>query len=709
MAKIKIGCPHEHCATIGGGTVHLFKFLEWLSPYYDVDIIFPNTNIPTDKWYKDNMDIDLSKINKITLDRTNLQDYEIWINGWASKIIDNPHARTKINLVWFPFLKGLASQAQSFINVGNSKYTEKHIRKTWGVKKENSMYIYPPTSLGRFKPAKNKKNWITHVSRFMPPDSAADKGHIQMINTFKKMVDEGLKDWEFHLAGMLLKDREEVMKYYMSLLELAQGYPIYFHTNVTIDEMVELQSKSKIYWHATGISLKIPAAQEHFGLTILEAIASGAVPVTYNSGGQPEIVTDSNNGFLYDNLNVLKSKTMKLIDNPKLLNKMRNEGKKTVKKFSEVKSRKAWLDFISRTHKVSVIIGTTHNTLLFKKCITNLIEKTPPGYELIIVDNAAGVETKEFIKTIKYKPLKVITNRKTKGFAEFNNQGIKVATRDYVCTLNDDTEPNHYWLEAMIDLIEDNPKVGVVGAKLLFPDGTIQHDGKKYSPDGVPYHVNHHEPDDGNWKNTEIEAVTGACMLIRREIAKFDEKYVKGYFEDDQLQLDARRKGYKIMIARKAPIIHREGSSMSKNVKETERAYRQNRKLFLRRNKAYISKLLSGGKIEKTGQTITNNLIINLNRFDPDMARNKIQNIFKEMNRNDRLVLTATNFDEACRNWLRTFDSKYIAQIFGSGNKWGWSFQKAYELLMGIGFKNVSAHTVANQPEGYFSISGIKP
>jgi len=1109
MARIKVGCPHEHCATIGGGTVHLFKFLEWLSPYYDVDIIFPNTNIPTDKWYKENMDIDLSKTNKITLDKANLHDYEIWINGWASKIIDNPHAKTKINLVWFPFLKGLASQAQSFINVGNSKYTEKHIRKIWGVKKENSTYIYPPTSLGRFKSAKTKKNWIIHVSRFMYPDPASDKGHVQMINTFKKMVDEGLKGWEFHLAGMLLKDREKVMEYYTGLLELAQGYPIYFHTNVTMDKMVELQSISKIYWHATGISLKNPAAQEHFGLTTCckpntlietnygiseiqnikvgdivrthtgrwkrvveikkrkvqeklykihkteltkehpvliirpthlqketilkhfkgykhrwvcvkdlrvgdwtlypkdnhingditlntidiakyldgkkhmkksdtkmwysvghnnktrhfinrmiplnkdtgrllgyyvaegsmmggcrnrngvsfsfgthemgyrkdvitlishifgtkkiaerirknrteilcgskilgelfhgwfgttashkklpvfvenapreflvglitgyirgdgycpvgdknsnsvsvttasknlafqikrllsgldivssatesnrittfpgykkettiytiriggesakllreylgveyrpnemrktydkslqdekyiykrinkidktdytgvvfnlevdddesyvtsdftvhncEAIAAGAVPVTYNSGGQPEIVTDGDNGFLYNNLDMLKSKTMKLVGSPKLLKEMRDKGKKTVRKFSEDKSKKAWLNFISRTNKVSIVIGTTHNTLLFKKCIASLIQKTPPGYELIIIDNAAGVETKEFIKTIKYRPLKIITNKKVKGFSEFNNQGIKISTRPYICCLNDDTEPDYYWLEAMIDLMEDDPKVGVAGAKLLFPNGTIQHDGKKYSPDGIPYHVNHHKPDDGNWKSSEVEAVTGACMLIRKELAKFNEKYIKGYFEDDQLQLDARRKGYKVMIARKAPIIHHEGSSMSKNVKETEDIYHRNRGLFLKKNKQYISKLLSGVDTEKTEQPLGNGLIVNLNALDPDMARSKVQDTFDKMGRDERLVLTAVNFDEACRNWLRTFDSKYVAQIFGNNNRWGWSFQKAYELLMGVGFKDVSAYTVANQPEGYFSISGIKP
>jgi len=715
MAKITIGCAHEHCATIGGGTVHLFKFLEWLAPYYDVDIIFPNNNIPSDQWYKDNMDIDLSHINKITLDKANLQDYEIWINGWASKIMDNPYAKTKINIVWFPFLPQLAEQAQKFINIGNSKYTEKYIREIWKVKKENSLYIYPPTSLKRFKAAKIKNNWITHVSRFMPPDPASDKGHMQMIETFKKMIDKGLKDWEFHLIGMLLSERKDVMPYYTELLETAQGYPIFFHTNVTMDEMAILQSKAKIYWHATGIKLKNPAAQEHFGLSVLEGMAAGAVPVTYNSGGQPEIVKNGKNGFLYDDLDSLQSKTMDLINDPLLLGKLRTEAGKVSEKFSEEKSKQAWLDFVSRTHKVSIVIGTTYNTLLFEKCITRLLECTPPGYELIIIDNAADIETKAFIKAIRYKNLKVIHNKKIKGYGEFNNQGLKVATRPYLCFLNDDTEPNYYWLEAMIDVMENDSKVGVVGAKLLFPDGTIQHDGKKFGPGGVFYHINHHKADDGNWKTAEVEGVTGACMMVRCELAHFDERYKKGYFEDDQLQLDAMRKGYKIMLVRNSPIIHHEGSSMAKDIKETEQAYRKNRALFLRLNKNFISKLLEtkGINMMKTNkiQKIRKDEEINLSHLTPEEANTRIKELFLVMKKDEQIILNGVDMNDVCQKWLQTFEDKYIERIFGKEerNVWGWSFQKAYDMLMGIGFRQVGRTYPQNIQEGFFYIRGIKP
>ena len=107
----------------------------------------------------------------------------------------------------------------------------------------------------------------------------------------------------------------------------ALGFPITLHIDIPFQELVQLYSESTIYWHASGFGeneKREPIKFEHFGITTVEAMASGCVPVVIGMGGQPEIVQHGHNGFLWLKLEELQSLTWKLVRDPELCLKLSN-------------------------------------------------------------------------------------------------------------------------------------------------------------------------------------------------------------------------------------------------------------------------------------------------------------------------------------------------------------------------------------------------
>jgi glycosyltransferase involved in cell wall biosynthesis len=124
----------------------------------------------------------------------------------------------------------------------------------------------------------------------------------------------------------------------VELYENKEGYPIEFLINKSNDELWEIYSKAKIYWHASGFGedlVKHPEFAEHFGISTVEAMGAGAVPVVINAGGQKEIVTEKINGLLWESLDELEEKTLSLINNKDLLMKLSKKAKERAKDFND--------------------------------------------------------------------------------------------------------------------------------------------------------------------------------------------------------------------------------------------------------------------------------------------------------------------------------------------------------------------------------------
>ncbi|MGH7202983.1 MAG: glycosyltransferase family 4 protein [Candidatus Levyibacteriota bacterium] len=214
----------------------------------------------------------------------------------------------------------------------NSEFTKQYNAPLFP--KIKSAVIYPPVFFR--KTNTKKENYIMHVGRFRVQNVPTDdfKKQSVMIETFKKMVDQGLKNWKFILAASVKKEDEAL---FALLQKNAKEYPIEFHINKNNDELFNLYNKSKIYWHASGYGEdleKHPEFAEHFGISTVEAMGAGVVPVVINAGGQKEIVTDGKNGLLWNTTEELSNRTMQLVNNQKLWSKLSEEAEKRAKDFS---------------------------------------------------------------------------------------------------------------------------------------------------------------------------------------------------------------------------------------------------------------------------------------------------------------------------------------------------------------------------------------
>jgi len=217
----------------------------------------------------------------------------------------------------------------------NSEFTQEWILKWWNRSSE-VIYSCCDPMMETFN-LSDKKSIILNVGRF-----TADKKLIQhkrqdiLIKEFKRL-NGAIKDgWELHLAGGITKDKNDG-KFISQLIDSAKGYPIFFHFGISFKDLCQLYKKASIYWHATGYGVsseQYPILQEHFGITTVEAMSAGAVPVVINAGGQKDTVHHKKNGFLWDSLEEMLNYTNILINDKELLQKLSYQAFLDSKNFS---------------------------------------------------------------------------------------------------------------------------------------------------------------------------------------------------------------------------------------------------------------------------------------------------------------------------------------------------------------------------------------
>ena len=218
--------------------------------------------------------------------------------------------------------------------VAISRYSAEWIRTMWGRRPE---IIYPPCD--DMGPAAAKQKIILHVGRFIADSGERErhhKGQGILLETFKGMPELHRDGWELHFIGSLGAD-EESAKFAAALVQSAKGFPVTFHFDSGLEEMRDLYRRAAIYWHATGYEFPAedyPARQEHFGITTVEAMSAGAVPVVYGSGGQREIVTHGVDGLCWVETAELVSQTLRLVKDPALFERLSRQAVVSSKRFN---------------------------------------------------------------------------------------------------------------------------------------------------------------------------------------------------------------------------------------------------------------------------------------------------------------------------------------------------------------------------------------
>ncbi|MGE3977471.1 MAG: glycosyltransferase [Nitrospira sp.] len=215
----------------------------------------------------------------------------------------------------------------------------------------------------------------------------------------------------------------------------------------------------------------------------------------------------------------------------------------------------------------SIIIPVWNKLELTVQCLTALAAvTTESSYEVIVVDNHSTDGTAEYLTSLS-GDVQIIRNQENLGFAKACNQGAKAARGKYLVFLNNDTIPLKGWLKALVSEVEGYSEVGIVGSKLLYPDGTVQHAGVVLNrSDGLPYHIYRGFPGDTPAVNQrrEYQVVTAACLLIRQslfmELGGFDEGFRNG-FEDVDLCLKASERGAHVVYQPRSVLYHLESQT----------------------------------------------------------------------------------------------------------------------------------------------------
>lgn len=222
---------------------------------------------------------------------------------------------------------------------------------------------------------------------------------------------------------------------------------------------------------------------------------------------------------------------------------------------------------------VSIIIPTRDRLDILRVCISSLFEATTyPSFEIIVVDNGSvNPETIAYLDEVS-QTLGVVVLRDARpfNFSALNNIAVAKARGEYVCLMNNDIEVlTPGWLEEMMAFARQ-PDIGCVGARLWYPDGTLQHGGVLIGFHGVAGHLHKALPrgESGYYHRAalhqNLSAVTAACLLVRKsiydEVGGLDEAFAVA-FNDVDFCLKVREAGYRNVYTPYAEMIHHESAS----------------------------------------------------------------------------------------------------------------------------------------------------
>ncbi|KKQ46095.1 MAG: hypothetical protein US62_C0005G0018 [Candidatus Woesebacteria bacterium GW2011_GWA1_37_8] len=318
--------------TLGGGERYTLSFAKvLLNNGFDVNIFWKDSSI-LDKFEK-RFGITLNGLKTID-DIKKGEGYDLcfWVSDGSIPIL---HSRNNILHFQFPFQnvsgRSLLNKMKLYrINhiVVNSLFTKNFIDKEYGV---NSEVIYPPVDVDKIRTL-NKQNVILSVGRFSQLTQA--KRQDVLISAFQKLVKKGIKNWKLILAGGTEVGAHEYIK---SLKNMIKDLNIEIIESPDVKTLYSLYGKSKLFWSASGFEideLKDPMKVEHFGISTVESMAGGCVPLVYNAGGHKETIQNEVNGYLWHNTNELVKKTVELINDKEKLQKLSEKTIEDCQKFS---------------------------------------------------------------------------------------------------------------------------------------------------------------------------------------------------------------------------------------------------------------------------------------------------------------------------------------------------------------------------------------
>ncbi|MBU0618991.1 glycosyltransferase family 4 protein [Patescibacteria group bacterium] len=337
----KAGFYSPYLDVLGGGEFYSLGVLEWLlTKGYQVDLFWPDETILkklTARFnFQANKNLQIKNFPSKQLERLGqLKNYDHFFymtDGSlffssaknSTLLIQSPVHMPALNLINWLKLKTWHQL------ICYSSYMQKALPKPF---KACIQVIYPPVNNQEFQ-AEKKAKIILSVGRFFCQPN--NKKHQFLIKVFQDLLPQ-MTGWQLIIAGSLSTADQARFK---QLKKAVQSPSIKLLPNLSFNELKALYGKAAIYWHAAGYAedlVQYPEKAEHFGITTVEAMASGAVPVVIEAGGQPEIVTHGQNGLLWQTKKELIGQTLQLIKLDKNWQRLSRAAQKRAQDFSKAK------------------------------------------------------------------------------------------------------------------------------------------------------------------------------------------------------------------------------------------------------------------------------------------------------------------------------------------------------------------------------------
>ncbi|MFH1190128.1 MAG: glycosyltransferase family 2 protein [Candidatus Omnitrophota bacterium] len=223
-----------------------------------------------------------------------------------------------------------------------------------------------------------------------------------------------------------------------------------------------------------------------------------------------------------------------------------------------------------------IIIPIWDQMAFTKDCLEHIVKNTRYPYRLILVDNASGKDTEEYLrKFVSDNPdkAKLIRNEHNAGYIKAINQGLAVSSAPYVCMMNNDTLPAPGWLERMVAFAEAHPDVGLINPQCGGHSGS-----------SVDSYAATLERNKGRYM--EMNQCQGFCMLVKREvidkIGALDEAYGVGGYDDTDYSIRAHKAGYRSVSIRDAYVYHRIHASFDL-AGNREEVVKRNREIYYKK------------------------------------------------------------------------------------------------------------------------------
>jgi glycosyltransferase involved in cell wall biosynthesis len=237
-----------------------------------------------------------------------------------------------IYICMFPVSEAALPRSYSAVTA-NSQFTACWIGKRWGM---NAEVVYSPCET--MGPPGGKEKIILNVGRFFAPNAQNHhKRQDLLLEIFRRMPDAHEDGWELRFVGNIGAQSADP-DFVDQLQAEARDLPVRFHFSMELSQLRELYRRASVYWHATGFGFDEhlhPLKQEHFGMSIVEAMSAGVVPLAFNGGGPRETIAPNVNGFLWNNPDELQDYTRRLIHDDELRERMSKAAVVASRRFTQ--------------------------------------------------------------------------------------------------------------------------------------------------------------------------------------------------------------------------------------------------------------------------------------------------------------------------------------------------------------------------------------